>query len=139
MKNTIAILFLFASIGYCHTIINSSQFIQKKSVKQIIFWGPSENELDSTMNDNDTEVYSDYYYYAGKANPILKELGIEIKDTTSRLIKINYGNDKVEIFKREQNSIGYIFTDGEQRPEFIKVVLTDVDLISKAKEFFHVK
>ena len=137
-KNTILIFLLFTSIIYSRIIIDSSQSVQRKPVRQIIFCGPSQNELDN-MNDEDTEVYSDYYYYTGKANPILKKLGIEIKDSTSRLIKIKYDDDKVEVFKREPNSIGYIFNDGERRPEIIKEVMTDVDIISKVKEFFHIK
>ena len=55
------------------------------------------------------------------------------------MIKINYVNDKTVIFKRGLNSIAYIFNDGKQKPEIIKKVMTDIDLISKAKEFFQIK
>ena len=140
LKKTIIPFLLFTSIIYSQTVTkNYNQPSQKKSVRQIIFWGPSENELDSTMNDEDVEVYSDYYYYITKATPTLKKLGIELKDTTSLVIKINYDDDKAEIFRREQNSIGYIFNDEEQKPKNSKQVMTEVDIISEAKKFFHIK
>jgi len=129
---------IFTSIIYCQTTICSSQSLQNKSEKQIIFWGPSPTELDS-MNDEDTEVYSDYYYYVSKSSPTLKRFGIELKDTSSLLIKINYDNDKTEIFKRKRYSIAYIFNDGKQKPEVIRSVKTDIEIISKAKEFFQIK
>ena len=136
-KNIIALI-VFTSIIYCQTSIDSSQSLHKKSVRQIIFWGPSPAELDS-MNNEDTEVYSDYYYYASKSSKTLKGFGIELKDTTSYLININYDNNKTEIFKRRLNSIAYIFNDGIQKPEIIKAVMTDTDIILKAKEFFQIK
>jgi hypothetical protein len=140
LKKTIVSFLLFVSIIYSQTVTkNYNQPLQKKSVRQIIFWGPSENELDSTMDDEDVEVYSDYYYYITKATPILKKFGIELKDTTSPVIKINYDDDKAMIFSREQNSIGYIFNDEEQKPKNIKQVMTDVDIISEAIKFFHIK
>ena len=133
-KNITIPFLLFTSI-ICSQVENP--VIQKNPVKQIIFCGPSENELDSTMNEEDIEVYSDYYYYIEKASNTLIKLGIELKDTNSLIIKVNYDNDRTEIFRREKNSIGYIFKDGKQKPKFIKVVMTDVDIISFAKEFFH--
>lgn len=135
-KNIIFVL-VCTSIIYCQTVIDSSQSLQK-FIGQIIFWGPSPAESDS-MNDDDTEVYCDYYYYLSKSSSTLKEFGIELKDTTSLLIKINYDNDKTAIFKREPNSIAYIFNDGNQKPEVVKEVMTDIDIVSKAKKFFKIK
>jgi hypothetical protein len=136
MKKIILYLFLlFGSFVYGQNIkVNSSSLD-----KEIIFWGPSKGESDSTMNNEDAEVYSDYYYYIEKVTPRLKQLGIETKDTTSPVIKINYDNNKVKSFTREKNSIGYIFNDGEQKPILIRYVMTDDDIISKAKDFFNIK
>jgi hypothetical protein len=140
LKNIILSLLFFTSfICGQNTVKNNSPSLPKGFIKEIIFLGPSKSELDSTMNDEDAEVYSDYYYYITKAAPKLKILGIKTKDTTSRIIKINYDNNKMQIFERGQNSIGYIFNDGEQNPILIKYVMTDIDIISKAEDFFHIK
>ena len=140
LKNIILSLLLLVPTIYCqNSVKNNNLLIQKKSVKQIIFWGPAKNELDSTINNEDVEVYSDYYYYIVKVTPTLRQLGIEIKDTTSPILKINYDNHKVKIFKRENKSIGYIFNNGEQEPILIKYVMTDTGIISKAKNYFHIR
>jgi hypothetical protein len=137
IKNIIIFL-LFTPVIYCQSIVDGDQSFQKKFFREIIFWGPSPAEADS-MNDDDKEAYSDYYYYMSKSSSILKELGIEVKDTTSFQIEINYDNDKSEIYKRKPGSIGYILNDGKQKPEVIRYVMTDIDIISKAKEFFQIK
>jgi hypothetical protein len=136
IKNPIFILISFIFIVHSQPI--NSQPQEEKSLKEIIFWGPSPNELDS-LNEEETEVYADYYLYIGQAAPELKKLGIELKDTTCFALSIKYNNDSTAVFERENGSIAYIFNDGKQKPKIIRGVMVDEEIISTAKDFFEIK
>ena len=127
------ILLSYISIN-CQPEINS-QSDERSVVRRIIFWGPSPAESDS-LNENDVEVYSDYYYYIEQAAPELKKMGIELKDTSSFELRINYSYGSTEVFTREKGSVAYIFSDGKKKPEIIYNVLVNDEIISAAKEFF---
>jgi len=140
ISGIVFILIITASAINCQNVDQSNSLSKQHSTSRLIlFWGPSIFELDSTMNDEESEVYSDYYYYITQAVPFLRRLGIELKDTTTQILKIEYDADKTETFHREQNSIGYIFTDGVQKPMIIRAVMTDEELVTEAKNYFNLK
>ncbi len=140
ISEIVFILMIGLSAVNCLTDIKSNSLsYQDKTNRVIVFWGPSTVETDSTMNEEELEVYSDYYHHLMQATPVLKNLGIVLKDTTSRILKIGYDDNKTEIFYREQNSISYIFTDGVRKPKVIREVMTDAELVSEAKKYFNLK
>jgi hypothetical protein len=129
--------YLFISAVCSQPIIHNNKSEQNKSIKEIIFWGPSPSETDSMIGD-ENEVYSDYYYYIGLAAPELKKMGIDLKDTTSFELRINYYTDSAQVFRREKGSVAYIFSDGKKKPKIIYNVMVNDEIISAAKEFFGV-
>lgn len=117
--------------------------IAKVSGKAVVFFGPSQNEYELAPPDEKhvlDELLSDFFIYSNKLRAYLKEHEIDSGMTSSRTIEIKLNNGRKVLFKRKKldSEVGYIMTDGIQKPKVIPAPGTDDDELPAIKEFFKI-
>jgi hypothetical protein len=107
--------------------------------RTIIYFSPVQSDLDVAYGKDLDEALDDFAYYISRADSTMKKLGIKTVYNTSTVIEVPYGEAQRITVDRRVQSFGYIFTDGKKRPLVIDYVLTDLDLIETAKDYFGIK
>jgi hypothetical protein len=108
-------------------------------VRRIVYFGPAQSELDVVSGREPGEALDDFAYYISRADTTVRRLGITTEYNASAVIEVPYGEQQRVIIDRRIQSFGYIFIDGKRKPLVIDYVLTDLDLIDTAKDFFGLK
>jgi hypothetical protein len=99
----------------------------------VAFFPPVRRE---DLNDGDTnEALSDFQVYAGKAQEPLRKAGIEFHVVYSRSFRLRVGT-KSTIFRPGKIELGYYFVAPGKTPRVEYGVLTDIDMLEIAKEYF---
>ncbi len=115
---------------------------QRKSTefsRKIIYFGPAQSALDVVNGKDLDESLDDFAYYISRADTTLKRLGITTEYNASIVIEVPYGENHKALVDRRIQAFGYIFFDGKRKPLVIDYVLTDLDLIDTAKDFFGIQ
>lgn len=107
--------------------------------RTIIYFGPAQTELDVISGKDIDEALDDFAYYISRTDTTMRRLGIKTEYNTADVIEVPYGETQQIIVNRRVQSFGYIFTNGKKKPLIIDYVLTDLDLIELAKDYFGIK
>ena len=107
--------------------------------RTIIYFGPAQSELDAASGKDFSEALDDFSYYISRADSTFKRLGITTEYNTAELIEVKYGDRQKVIVNRRAQPFGYVFFDGKKKPLVIDYVLTDLDLLDTAKDYFDIK
>lgn len=107
--------------------------------RTIVYFGPAQSELDVLSGKDLGEAFDDFSIYISRADSTLRRLGIGTEYNASPVIIVPYGEGQQIVVDRKIQPFGYIFIDGKKRPLVIDYVLTDLDLIETAKDFFGLK
>ncbi len=107
--------------------------------RTIIYFGPAQSDLDAASGKDLGEALDDFSYYISRTDSTLKRLGIKTEYNTAELIEVKYGDRQKLVVDRRAQPFGYIFFDGKKKPLVIDYVLTDLDLLETAKDFFDIK
>jgi hypothetical protein len=98
------------------------------------FFAPvTRSDLD---NDPDTnEALSDFQYYAGLVGAPLRKAGIDFREADARSFRIRNGS-RLRTFRIGKIGVGYYFVAPGRKPQIEYGVMTDSDLLDKARKYF---
>ena len=100
----------------------------------IAFFAPmTRSELDSAPDTS--ESLSDFQYYAGLAGTPLRKAGIDFREADARLFRIRIGS-RLRTFRIGKIGVGYYFVAPGRKPQIEYGVMTDSDLLDKARKYF---
>ena len=101
----------------------------------IAFYSPNKLAKEDAPDEN--EVRADFQLYTGQAKPPLQKMGVALLDTAARTFRIRNG-DQTTTFRASSN-VGYYFIAPGKEPRIEYEVMTDVDLVQAAREYFQLK
>lgn len=131
------------ALGLVSPAVSQNKYIDIKEdtsrTRTIIYFGPTQSELDIVNGKDIDEALDDFTYYISRTDSTMKKLGIKTEYNTADFIQVPYGESQRIVVNRRVQPFGYIFTDGKKKPLVIDYVLTDLDLIETAKDYFGIK
>jgi hypothetical protein len=136
MKLSIIIYFLLLVLSA--TMPLQSQYRRILSEKQVYFFGPSIEEVDS-LKDYTAGAINDFSTYTNKIVPFLKLNGIKTNYLSDRKIEFQVDSINTLVVYRDSVDFGTILTDGKKQPKVLKFVLTDIELKEEIEIYYKLK
>jgi hypothetical protein len=104
----------------------------------IVAFFPPVTDAELSKDDGTNETLADFQYYAGKIQEPLKKAGIAFHEVYAHSFRIR--NEGAETtFRPEKVHVGYYFVVPGKKPRIEYGVMTDVDLLQIANEYFGTK
>jgi hypothetical protein len=100
----------------------------------IVAFFPSASQTRSDDADSN-EALSDFEFYADRVKEPLNRLGIEFTEQFGRSFRIRSGSQS-RLFTPKADRCGYYFIAHDKKPRIEYGVMTDVDLLALAKQYF---
>ncbi len=117
---------------------SQSQYRRILMEKQVYFFGPSIEEVDS-LKDYTAEAINDFSTYTNKIVPFLKLNGIKTSYLSDRKIEFQVDSINTLVVYRDSVDFGTILTDGKKQPKLLKYVLTDRELKEEIEIYYKLK
>jgi hypothetical protein len=113
------------------------QIVQVDLPTVVAFWKFDRQRDAAIAQGDEAEALSDFQFYAGNEKDLFRKHGIhfyEIYDTSFTL-KIK---NQISVIRAKQfdNGVGYYLIAPNKKPQIIKGVMTDSDLLEAAEKYF---
>jgi hypothetical protein len=132
-KKSIALVIGFLSFAAQSGAEDKKALIDVRQPTVIAFFGPVTQD---DLNKGDTnEALSDFQYYAAKAGPKLKSLGIQFHKLYAHSFRIRVG-EKTVTFQSRKVDVGYYFVAPGRQARIEYGVMTDDDLVALCRQYF---
>ncbi len=105
-----------------------------KGPSVIAFFSPV-TEADLNKDDEANEALSDFQYYLQGAKPRLEKAGIKVHELYAKSFTVKLPSSTTT-FKPQETEVGYYFISPGKKPRIQYGVMTDVDLLDVATEYF---
>ena len=100
----------------------------------IAFFSPvTQGEVDK--NDETAEVLSDFQWHLGQVKQKLEKAGIAVHELYVRRFEVVTGKKK-KVFKPGKIDVGYYFVKPGKLPKVEYGVMSDIDIVDAAAEYF---
>jgi len=99
----------------------------------IAYFAP--NKKAASIDDEAGEAYEDFQLYANRAEISLEREGIEFHEVYARSFHVGTGAKLVK-FSASKSGVGYYLIAPGKKPRIEYGVMTDIDLLSVAHEYF---
>jgi hypothetical protein len=135
MKQLIGLLTLFALSAATGNSQNAGKTVPTFVIQRptiVAFFAPAKQ----SDNDADTnEVLGDFQLYATRAHPHLEKAGIDFIVATTVSFRVRTGM-KLRSFRTGKIGVGYYFIAPDKEPHVEYGVMTDTDLLDRARQYF---
>jgi hypothetical protein len=128
-----------AAVFSCFIVLSSGTSATQRptiDVRQptiVAFFSPV---TQAELSDGETnEALDDFQYYAGQVRAPLRNAGIKLHEIYAHSFQIRIGK-KITVFHPVKAEVGYYFAVPGKKPRVEYGVLTDVDLLNIAHEYF---
>lgn len=112
--------------------------ISVRAARVIAFFPPvSQSDL-SNDNDGLNESLNDFQYYAGRVRAPLKKEGIDFDEVYAKSFRVRIAA-QTSLFKPSEDRAGYYFIAPGKKPLIEYGVMTDLDILQIAKEYFRLR
>ena len=128
---TVAVLCTSAILGAQQTPVSH---VVNADGPTIVAFFPNASKAGSD-NADANEALSDFQFYAERVKEPLNQLGIQFTEQFGGSFRIRSGGE-TRLFTPKAETPGYYFTEHRKRPHIEYGVMTDVDLLALAKEYF---
>lgn len=103
----------------------------------IAFFAPvTQEEVDK--NDETSEALSDFQWHLREVKQKLQKAGISVHEIYTRKFEVVTGNKK-KVFKPGKIDVGYYFVKPGKSPKVEYGVMSNIDIIEVAGEYFRLK
>jgi len=136
------LILMLTGLSACLLCLQLTRLFAAESPSTIVAHGPTivaffppvtKTEL---QNDPDTnEALADFKLYATRVREPLKKSGIEFHELYAYSFQVRRGNT-VTTFRPSREQVGYYFVAPKKKPRIEYGVMTDVDLLEIAHEYF---
>jgi hypothetical protein len=135
MKQLIGLLTLFALSAATGNSQNAGKTVPTFVIQRptiVAFFAPAKQ----SDNDADTnEVLGDSQLYATRAHPHLEKAGIDFTVATTVSFRVRT-RMKLRSFRTGKIGVGYYFIAPDKEPHVEYGVMTDTDLLDRARQYF---
>jgi len=99
----------------------------------IAFFAVTQSELSKDSDTN--EALDDFQFYATKVKQPLEKAGVDFREVYVHAFRVRLGKT-VTTFRPVKVDVGYYFVAPGKKPRIEYGVMTDVDLLQVANEYF---
>ena len=101
----------------------------------IVAFFPPVTQSELVKEPDTNESLSDFQFYASQVREPLKKAGVEFKEVYARSFRLRL-RQTVTTFRPAKVEVGYYFITPGKKPRIEYGVMTDVDLLQIANEYF---
>ncbi len=113
---------------------SQNPIVEVKAPTVIAFFGPvTKDELDK--DDELNESLSDFQHHLHEATPTLEKAGIKVHELYTKSFTLKLATSTIT-FRPKDTDVGYYFIMPGKKPKVQYGVMTDVDLLSIASDYF---
>jgi hypothetical protein len=104
----------------------------------VIAFIPPITQADSDKDEENTEALDDIQWYLSQVKAKLEKAGIVVREVNTEKVEIFDGNKKI-IFQPRKGEFGYYFIAPGRQPKVEYGVMTDMDLLDVAGQYFRIR
>ena len=131
------LLIYFLSITSSAYAAEKTPVIDVSGPTLIAFFAPvTQEEVDK--NDETSEALSDFQWHLREVKQKLQKAGITVHELYTRKFEVETGNKK-KVFKPGKIDVGYYFVKPGKSPKVEYGVMSNIDIIEAAGEYFGFK